>query len=115
MAANTHLFGDKKTNNWFKAYIGLNVTMERLTNFLCTELQKVHTVVGRSCGNCPIVNLIQCPTKPYCNNRKCNYCPFHKLQKTQPCPICDNGNIISYYNTDMVDLPGGTLVLKSGH
>ncbi|XP_052250626.1 uncharacterized protein LOC127857916 isoform X2 [Dreissena polymorpha] len=90
MAANTHLIGDKETNNWFKACIGLNVTKEGLTNFLCAELQKVHTVVGRSCGNCPIGNLIQCPTNPYCNKRKRNYCPFHKSQKPQPCPICDN-------------------------
>ncbi|XP_052250621.1 uncharacterized protein LOC127857915 isoform X2 [Dreissena polymorpha] len=90
MAANTHLIGDKETNNWFKACIGLNVTKEGLTNFLCAELQKVHTVVGRSCGNCPIENLIQCPTNPYCNKRKRNYCPFHKSQKPQPCPICDN-------------------------
>ncbi|XP_052250714.1 uncharacterized protein LOC127857964 isoform X2 [Dreissena polymorpha] len=99
MAANTPLIGDKETNNWFKACIGLNVTKEGLTNFLCAELQKVHTVVGRSCGNCPIENLIQCPTNPYCNNRKRNYCPFHKLQKPQPCPICDNvkDNIILHH------------------
>ncbi|KAH3691901.1 hypothetical protein DPMN_192443, partial [Dreissena polymorpha] len=90
MAANTHLIGDKETNNWFKACIGLNFTKEGLTNFLCAELQKVHTVVGRSCGNCPIENLIQCPTNPYCNKRKRNYLPFHKSQKPQPCPICDN-------------------------
>ncbi|KAH3798598.1 uncharacterized protein LOC127837667 [Dreissena polymorpha] len=89
MAANTHLFGDKETNNWFKACIGLNVTKEGLINFLCTELQKVHTVVGRSCGNCPIENLIQCPTKPYCNKSNRNNCLFHKSLKTQPCPICD--------------------------
>ncbi|KAH3798883.1 hypothetical protein DPMN_152486, partial [Dreissena polymorpha] len=40
MAANTNLLGDKETNNWFKACIGLNITKEGLTNFLCTELQK---------------------------------------------------------------------------
>ncbi|XP_052275815.1 uncharacterized protein LOC127875047 [Dreissena polymorpha] len=99
MAANTHLIDDKETNNWFKAVIGLKVTKEGLTNFLCAELQKVHTVVGRSCGNCPIENLIQCPTNPYCNNRKRNYCPFHKSQKPQPCPICDNvkDNIILHH------------------
>ncbi|XP_052250718.1 uncharacterized protein LOC127857964 isoform X6 [Dreissena polymorpha] len=99
MAANTPLIGDKETNNWFKACIGLNVTKEGLTNFLCAELQKVHTVVGRSCGNCPIENLIQCPTNPYCNKRTRNYCPFHKSQKPQPCPICDNGkhNIILHH------------------
>ncbi|XP_052267291.1 uncharacterized protein LOC127869057 isoform X2 [Dreissena polymorpha] len=99
MAANTHLIGDKETNNWFKACIGLNVTKEGLTNFLCTELQKVHTVFGISCGNCPIENLIQCPTYPYCNKRKRNYCPFHKSQKPQPCNICDNvkHNIILHH------------------
>ncbi|XP_052250733.1 uncharacterized protein LOC127857970 isoform X2 [Dreissena polymorpha] len=99
MAANTHLFGDKETNNWLKACIGLNVTKEGLANFLCAELQKVHTIVGRSCGNCPIENLIQCPTNPYCNKRKRNYCPFHKSQKPQPCPICDNvkHNIILHH------------------
>ncbi|XP_052221363.1 uncharacterized protein LOC127837943 isoform X1 [Dreissena polymorpha] len=99
MAANTHLIVDKETNNWFKACIGLNVTKEGLTNFLCAELQKVHTVVGKSCGNCPIENLIQCPTNPYCNNRKRNYCPFHNSKIPQPCPICDNikDNIILHH------------------
>ncbi|KAH3799053.1 hypothetical protein DPMN_152656 [Dreissena polymorpha] len=90
MAAYTNLLGDKETINWFKACIGLNITKEGLTNFLCTELQKLHAVVGRSCGNCPIEKLIQCPTNPYCNKSKRNYCPFHKSQKPQPCAICDN-------------------------
>ncbi|KAH3710715.1 hypothetical protein DPMN_070208 [Dreissena polymorpha] len=90
MAANTNLFADKETNNWFKACIGLNVTKQGLTNFLCTELQKLHTVVGSSCGKCPIEQLIPCPTNPYCNKKKRTNCPFHKSQKPQLCPTCDN-------------------------
>ncbi|XP_052228907.1 uncharacterized protein LOC127843119 isoform X4 [Dreissena polymorpha] len=90
MAANTNLFTDKETTNWFKASIALNVAKQGLTNFLDTQLQNVHAVVGKSCGNCPIEKLIPCPTKPYCNKNKRNYCSFHKSQKPQPCPKCDH-------------------------
>ncbi|KAH3709112.1 hypothetical protein DPMN_068573 [Dreissena polymorpha] len=90
MAANTNLFTDKETTNWFKASIALNVAKQGLTNFLDTQLQNVHAVVGRSCGNCQIEKLIPCPTNPYCNRKKLSYCPFHKSQKPQPCPTCDH-------------------------
>ncbi|KAH3801168.1 hypothetical protein DPMN_154815 [Dreissena polymorpha] len=99
MATITNLFTDKETNNWFKASIALIVTKQGLTNFLDTQLQNVHAIVGRSCGNCTIEKLIPCPTNPYCNKRKPNKCPFHKSQIPQPCPTCDNvkKNIISQH------------------
>ncbi|KAH3824608.1 hypothetical protein DPMN_126445 [Dreissena polymorpha] len=90
MATNTKLFTDKETNNCIKASIALYVTKQGLTNFLDTQLQNVHSIVGRSCGNCTIEKLIPCPTNPYCYKRKRNKCPFHKSQKPQPCPTCDN-------------------------
>ncbi|KAH3800558.1 hypothetical protein DPMN_154191 [Dreissena polymorpha] len=90
MACNTNIFTEKETNNWIKASIALNVTREGLANFLNTQLQNVHAVVGRSCGLCPIEKLIPCPTNPYCKKIKRNNCAFHKSQKPQPCPTCDN-------------------------
>ncbi|KAH3831125.1 hypothetical protein DPMN_104387, partial [Dreissena polymorpha] len=99
MASNTNLFTDKETTNWFKAALALNVAKQGLTNFLDKQLQNVHAVVGRGCGNCPIEKLISCPTKPYCKKAKRNYCSFHKSQKPQPCSTCDNvkQNIISQH------------------
>ncbi|KAH3799180.1 hypothetical protein DPMN_152786 [Dreissena polymorpha] len=89
MAANTDLFTDKEAINWFKACIALNITKDGLTNFLNSELQKVHSAVGTSCGKCCIENLIPCPTLKYCNNRNGNDCLFHKSHKPQPCKTCD--------------------------
>ncbi|XP_052242705.1 uncharacterized protein LOC127852782 isoform X3 [Dreissena polymorpha] len=88
MAADTNIFKDKNTNNWFKACISLNFTKEGLTDFLLTELHNVQTLVGRSCGQCFIQNLIPCPTQGVCTKRKRNNCSFHNsLQPTQ-CQTC---------------------------
>ncbi|KAH3800489.1 hypothetical protein DPMN_154122 [Dreissena polymorpha] len=89
MACNTNIFTEKETNNWFKASIALNVKKDGLANFLNTQLQNVHAVVGKGCGNCPIEKLIPCPTNPYCHKRNRRYCPFHKSQKPQQCHTCD--------------------------
>ncbi|KAH3799229.1 uncharacterized protein CXorf38-like isoform X3 [Dreissena polymorpha] len=89
MATNINLFTDKEATNWFKACIALNVTKEGLTNFLEKELQKVHSVVGTSCGKCCIEKLIKCPTLKYCKKTKGNNCIFHKSQQPQHCQICD--------------------------
>ncbi|KAH3811686.1 uncharacterized protein LOC127833603 [Dreissena polymorpha] len=89
MAASTHMFTDKETNNWFKACLALNLTKEGLANFLKTELQKLQTAVGISCGNCSTQKLVLCPTNPYCSKRKRNYCPYHKSQIPQSCLTCD--------------------------
>ncbi|KAH3857190.1 hypothetical protein DPMN_099793 [Dreissena polymorpha] len=48
MPANTgtKIFADKETNNWFKAFIALNVTKEGLTNFVENTMKKVHAALG---------------------------------------------------------------------
>ncbi|KAH3735606.1 hypothetical protein DPMN_042142 [Dreissena polymorpha] len=99
MASNINVFIDEETNNWFKACLALNITKEGLANFVDTELQKFHTAVGTSCGNCSIEQIIPCPTNIYCNKRKRNYCPFHKSQKQQQCLTCDKlkKNITLYH------------------
>ncbi|KAH3870973.1 hypothetical protein DPMN_034167 [Dreissena polymorpha] len=48
MAADTNIFTDKQTNNWFKACISLNLTKDGLTDFVVTELLNVQTIVGRT-------------------------------------------------------------------
>ena len=87
MAAVTNVLNDKETNNWLKASFALNVTKQGLVNFVETELRNIHAVVGRSCGNCHIEQLISCPTLPYCKNK--NNCIFHKSFKPQHCQTCD--------------------------
>ncbi|KAH3811738.1 hypothetical protein DPMN_140153 [Dreissena polymorpha] len=44
------LFTDKETNNWLKACLALNITKDGLAYFLETELKRLKTVVGSSCG-----------------------------------------------------------------
>ncbi|KAH3771141.1 hypothetical protein DPMN_172443 [Dreissena polymorpha] len=89
MAADTNIFTDKQTNNWFKACIALNLTKDGLTDFVVTELLNVQTKVGRSCGQCFIQNLILCPTHYVCKKRKGNNCSFHNSQKPKSCQTCD--------------------------
>ncbi|KAH3728813.1 hypothetical protein DPMN_054775 [Dreissena polymorpha] len=85
MAADTNIFNDKNTNNWFKACISLNFTKEGLTDFVLKELHNVQTLVGRSCGQCFIQNLIPCPTQDVCTKRKRNNCSFHNSQQPTSC------------------------------
>ncbi|KAH3770248.1 hypothetical protein DPMN_171532, partial [Dreissena polymorpha] len=54
MAANTKIFADEETNNWFKACIALTVTKTGLTNFIENTIKKVHAPFGSSCGQCSI-------------------------------------------------------------
>ncbi|XP_052233056.1 uncharacterized protein LOC127845917 [Dreissena polymorpha] len=89
MAADTNIFTDKQTNNWFKACIALNLTKDGLTDFVVTELLNVQTKVGRSCGQCFIQNLILCPTHYVCKKRKGNNCSFHNSQQPKSCQTCD--------------------------
>ncbi|KAH3770997.1 hypothetical protein DPMN_172297, partial [Dreissena polymorpha] len=89
MAADTNIFTDKQTNNWFKACIALNLTKDGLTDFVLTELLNVQTIVGRSCGQCFIQNLIPCPTHYVCKKRKGNNCSFHNSQQRKSCQTCD--------------------------
>ncbi|KAH3826250.1 hypothetical protein DPMN_128146 [Dreissena polymorpha] len=89
MAADTNIFTDKQTNNWFKACIALNLTKDGLTDFVVTELLNVQTIVGRSCGHCFIQNLIPCPTQDVCKKRKQNKCSFHNSQQPKSCHTCD--------------------------
>ncbi|KAH3771042.1 hypothetical protein DPMN_172342 [Dreissena polymorpha] len=89
MAADTNIFTDKQTNNWFKACIALNLTKDGLTDFVVTELLNVQTKVGRSCGQCFIQNLIPCPTHYVCKKRKGNNCSFHNSQQRKSCQTCD--------------------------
>ncbi|KAH3824906.1 hypothetical protein DPMN_126765 [Dreissena polymorpha] len=99
MAASTNIFAEKETNNWFKACLALICTKEGLTNFIGTELQRVHAAVGGNCGNCSIENLMSCPTPDLCNNRKRNNCMFHQTKVFQQCQICDQvkQKIISFH------------------
>ena len=89
MAADTNIFTDKQTNNWFKACIALNLTKDGLTDFVVTELLNVQTIVGRSCGQCFIQNLIPCPTQDVCKKRKRNNCSFHNSLQYKSCQTCD--------------------------
>ncbi|XP_052260558.1 uncharacterized protein LOC127864705 isoform X2 [Dreissena polymorpha] len=89
MAADTNIFTDKQTNNWFKACIALNLTKDGLTDLVVTELLNVQTKVGRSCGQCFIQNLIPCPTQDVCKKRKGNNCSFHNSQQPKSCQTCD--------------------------
>ncbi|XP_052223469.1 uncharacterized protein LOC127839224 [Dreissena polymorpha] len=89
MAANTSIFTDKQTNNWFKACIALNLTKDGLTDFVVTELLNVQTIVGRSCGQCFIQNLIPCPTRDVCKQRKRTNCSFHNSLQYKSCQTCD--------------------------
>ncbi|XP_052237781.1 uncharacterized protein LOC127849098 [Dreissena polymorpha] len=89
MAADTNIFTDKQTNNWFKACIALNLTKDGLTDLVVTELLNVQTKVGRSCGQCFIQNLIPCPTQDVCKKRKRNNCSFHNSQQPKSCQTCD--------------------------
>ncbi|KAH3720781.1 hypothetical protein DPMN_063685 [Dreissena polymorpha] len=90
MAVTTNIFADKQTNNWFKACIALNVTKEGLAHFVDTEIKKVQTAVGKSCGNCCTENLIVCPTKGICKNPKnCNYHTQTKQPRKCPMNVCD--------------------------
>ncbi|XP_052246096.1 uncharacterized protein CXorf38 homolog [Dreissena polymorpha] len=86
MTANTNIFTDKRTNNWFKACIALNVTKEGLAHFVDTEITTVHNAVGRSCGNCCTENLVACPTKGICKNTK--NCIYHtQTKRPRQCPM----------------------------
>ncbi|KAH3781007.1 uncharacterized protein LOC127841945 isoform X1 [Dreissena polymorpha] len=89
MFANTNIFTDKETTNWFKACIALIVTKDGLSSFVESELQKIQTTVGRSCGNCSIEKLLPCPTNGICKKRKGNTCIFHQSQQPQNCKSCD--------------------------
>ncbi|KAH3697994.1 hypothetical protein DPMN_085507 [Dreissena polymorpha] len=89
MAATTNAFTDKDTNNWFKAYIALNITKEGLTNFVLSELHIVLNAVGISCGQCSIANLMPCPTQGLCQKRKPYKCTFHASQLPKSCQTCD--------------------------
>ncbi|KAH3700587.1 uncharacterized protein LOC127859947 [Dreissena polymorpha] len=89
MAADTNIFTDKQTNNWFKACIALNLTKDGLTDLVVTELLNVQTKVGRSCGQCFIQNLIPCPTQDVCKKRKGNNCSFHNSLQPKSCQTCD--------------------------
>ncbi|XP_052231770.1 uncharacterized protein LOC127845103 isoform X2 [Dreissena polymorpha] len=89
MAADTNIFTDKQTNNWFKACIALSLTKDGLTDFVVTELLNVQTIVGRSCGQCFIQNLIPCSTQYVCKKRKGNNCSFHNSQQRKSCQTCD--------------------------
>ncbi|KAH3812554.1 hypothetical protein DPMN_140989 [Dreissena polymorpha] len=89
MAANTTIFSDKETNNWFKMCVALNMTKEGLTNFVETIINKVHAALGSSCGLCSIEQLMACPTQGLCKKTKQNSCVFHKSYLPQPCQICN--------------------------
>ncbi|KAH3716694.1 hypothetical protein DPMN_059420 [Dreissena polymorpha] len=89
MAANTNIFTEKQTNNWFKAYIALNWTKEGLTDFVVTELLNVQKTVGSSCGQCFIQNLIPCPTQDVCKKGKRTNCSFHNSLQYKSCQTCD--------------------------
>ncbi|KAH3705667.1 hypothetical protein DPMN_080744 [Dreissena polymorpha] len=89
MLANTNIFTDKETTNWFKACIALNVTKDGLSSFVEAELQKIHTTVGKSCGQCSIEKLLPCPTNGICKKINGNTCIFHQSQQRQQCPVCD--------------------------
>ncbi|KAH3786144.1 hypothetical protein DPMN_164247 [Dreissena polymorpha] len=82
MASFTHVFTDGETPNWFKAFIALNITKERLENFVDREIQNVHATVGRSCELCLTENLLKCPTKGICKNTM--NCNFHNTQLKKP-------------------------------
>ncbi|XP_052221835.1 uncharacterized protein LOC127838251 isoform X2 [Dreissena polymorpha] len=99
MAANTNIFSDKETNNWFKMCVALNITKEGLANFVENTIKKVHAPLGSSCGLCSIEQLMPCPTQGLCNKRKRNICSFHKSHLPQPCQRCDTvkHGIISYH------------------
>ncbi|KAH3705713.1 hypothetical protein DPMN_080791 [Dreissena polymorpha] len=88
MLANTNIFPDKETYNWFKASRALNVKKDGLTPFVETELQKVQATLRNSCGGCSIKNLLPCPTNGICNKKKGITCKFHKLQQPQHCQRC---------------------------
>ncbi|KAH3788274.1 hypothetical protein DPMN_166409 [Dreissena polymorpha] len=91
MASYTHVFADEETKNWFKAFIALQITKEGLTEFVDKETQKIHSIVGKGCGNCFIENLLKCPTRDICSNQ--HNCNFHnapgKQNRTCPVNVCD--------------------------
>ncbi|KAH3779941.1 hypothetical protein DPMN_157750 [Dreissena polymorpha] len=103
MAANTNIFTDKQSNNWFKACIALNVTKEGLAHFVDTEIKTVHIAVGRSCGNCCTENVVGCPTKEICKNTKnCNYYTQTKRPRQCPMKLCDLAAKVLPHNIDIM-------------
>ncbi|KAH3814027.1 hypothetical protein DPMN_142504 [Dreissena polymorpha] len=66
MACSTNLFSEKETNNCMTETIALRITKEGLTDFIETDMRKVHTAVGRNCGKCAIENktCAMCNPKP---------------------------------------------------
>ncbi|XP_052222394.1 uncharacterized protein LOC127838604 isoform X2 [Dreissena polymorpha] len=80
---------DKEINNWFKACIAINITKVGLTNFVKTEMQKVHVSVGKSCGICSIENVMSCPTSGLCKKKKGIKCTFHQTKSYRQCHTCE--------------------------
>ncbi|KAH3802518.1 hypothetical protein DPMN_156196 [Dreissena polymorpha] len=79
MAANTKIFADEETNNWFKACIALSVTKEGLTQFIENTIKKVHAAIGSSCGQCSIEKLMQSPKCQTCDKVKLGIESFHRF------------------------------------
>ncbi|KAH3792347.1 uncharacterized protein LOC127836825 [Dreissena polymorpha] len=107
MANLTSILSDRETENWFKAYLALNITRSGLQEFVDKEIKNLHRNIYLStlsmlhmpstarCTSCFTANLLKCPTSGVCSRRgahsACKSMHNTTAKLPRPCPmrLCD--------------------------